>query len=315
MHVGHPARRSRRPFCARTSAHAVRPAVAALTAVLAVTLSGCGSGEPNERLAAPSTVDAVEEGITYWSGGGVDLKLDACLPEDADESTRAIVIVHGGGFTEGDRESGGSRALCEASARLGAAAFSIDYRFVPEYVYPAQVDDLANAVRWLRQPNQVTRFGIDPARIGVLGSSAGAIIAQTLATRGQGPRDTGDRVGAVVSLSGVSVMSPEGLQLGNPGPQAADLVLDYLGCTDPAACPQAVPASPVTAVDPTDPPMLLVNGTGELVPVDQAQAMDAALTGSGVDCELLVIDAPDHGAALLTTEVRQRALTFLEEHL
>ncbi|MBB3676971.1 alpha/beta hydrolase [Modestobacter versicolor] len=289
---------------------------AAAVAVLAVTLGACSSGgEPTERLDAQSAAGTLEEGLTYWSGDGVDLALDACLPEAAEEPTRAVVIVHGGGFTDGDRASGGSRALCEATAALGQAAFSIDYRLAPEFVYPAQVDDLANAVRWLREPAQVQRFGIDPARIGVLGSSAGAIIAQSLATRGQGPLGTGERVAAVVSLSGVSVMSPEGFTLGDPSPAAAQLVLRYLGCRSATDCPQSVPASPISSVDASDPPMLLVNGTGELVPAEQAEAMDAALTGAGVDSELLVIDAPDHGAALLTTDVRQRALTFLEDHL
>ncbi|OMQ16637.1 hypothetical protein A7K94_0201105 [Modestobacter sp. VKM Ac-2676] len=161
----------------------------------------------------------IEEGLTYWSDGEDELALDACLPAESQEPTRAVVLVHGGGFTEGDRDSEGLRTLCELTAELGEAAFSIDYRLAPEHTYPAQVDDLANAVRWLRDPDQVERFDIDPARIGVIGSSAGAIIAQSLATRGEGPLDTGARVAAVASLSGVSVMTPDGLELGRPSAQ------------------------------------------------------------------------------------------------
>jgi acetyl esterase/lipase len=257
----------------------------------------------------------VHQGITYWSGDGTDLKLDACQPVAAKAPTPAVVIVHGGGFTDGDRAGAGMRALCVQTARLGASAFSIDYRLAPAFRYPAQVEDLANAVRWLRDPGQVQRFGIDPAKIGVIGSSAGAIIAQSLATQGSGPLDTDARVAAVVSLSGVSVMTAEGLQLGRPSEEAQKLVLGYLGCTSPAQCPQSTAASPVSSVDPSDPPMLLVNGTGELVPQEQAEAMDAALRAAGVPDELLVVKAAKHGASLLNAQVRKRLTSFLNKYL
>ncbi|MCZ2825579.1 MULTISPECIES: alpha/beta hydrolase [unclassified Modestobacter] len=286
-----------------------------LTALL-VTLTACSSdSEPTTRLDPGPANVAVEEGLTYWSDEQSELKLDACLPTDAEGPLPAVLIVHGGGFTEGARDNTGLRTLCELTAEQGAAAFSIDYRLAPEFTYPAQVDDLANAVQWLREPAQVEQFGIDPARIGAIGSSAGAIIAQSLATRGEGPLDTGERLGAVASLSGVSVLSPEGLELGQPSEDAADLVLNYLGCTSVTDCPQSVPASPITGVDPSDPPMLLVNGTDELVPEEQAEALAAALADAGVPAELLIVDEPDHGITLLNSDVRRAVLTFLEEQL
>ena len=312
-------RASHRPSGSRWTA--VRPGASALAFALAGVLAGCSSSaaEPTERLPPVSTGVQVEEGLTYWSDATTSLQLDACLPPDRSEgvdgSSIAIVIVHGGGFTDGDRAGGGSRELCETAAEFGQAAFSIDYRLAPDHHYPAQVDDLAHAVQWLRAPEQAERFGIDPSRIGVIGSSAGAIIAQSLATRGQGPLDTGERVGAVVSLSGVSVMTPEGLQLGEPSSQAVQLVLTYLGCSSPQNCPQGAAASAITAVDPSDPPMYLVNGLDELVPREQADAMAAALTQAGVPVETMIVDAPDHGTALLNGTVRQGVLAFLEEHL
>ncbi|WP_040337580.1 alpha/beta hydrolase [Candidatus Blastococcus massiliensis] len=297
-----------------------RSPVALLAGALLAVLPACSSTGSTPSEPAPSTAAApddvrVEEGLTYWSGDGVELKLDACLPPSAEQPSRAVLIVHGGGFTEGSRDDTAVRSLCQMTAQLGAAAFSVDYRLVPEETYPAQVDDLANAVRWLREPAQVERFGIDPERIGALGSSAGAVIAQSLATQGEGPLDSGARVKAVVSLSGVSVLSPDGLRLGTPSEQAVALVLSYLGCTSPTECPQAVPASPISAVDPSDPPMLLVNGTGELVPAEQAVAMSDALRAAGVPVELLIVEEPKHGIGLLSGDVRREVLAFLEEHL
>lgn len=295
--------------------HDLPRAAVGLTTML-LTLTACSSSsEPTTRLdPGPANVQ-VEEGLTYWSDDQSELKLDACFPTDAEQALPAVLIVHGGGFTEGARDSTGLRTLCELTAEQGAAAFSIDYRLAPEFTYPAQVDDLANAVRWLREPAQVQEFGIDPARIGAIGSSAGAIIVQSLATRGDGPLDTGERLGAVASLSGVSVLSPEGLELGRPSEDAVDLVLSYLGCASVTDCPQSVPASPITGVDSSDPPMLLVNGTDELVPAEQAEALAAALANAGVPVELLIVDEPSHGITLLNSDVRRALVTFLQEQL
>lgn len=304
-----------------TSRRAV--AVAACWPLAALLLASCAGAPPAERFrpeAPPGAGADATTDITYWSEGQESLQLDVCLPPEDDDAPSpaalpAVVIVHGGGFTSGGRDEPGVRALCDEIAATGTAAFAISYRLAPQHVWPAQVDDLARAVEWLRQGEQVERFGIDPARVGVIGSSAGAIIAQSLATRGEGPLDQGSRVKAVVSLSGVSSMGPEGLRLGKPTPAAADLVLGYLGCSTITDCPQAQGASPISAVDPTDPPVLLVNGSDELVPRQQAEAMGEALRSAGVAEQVVVRPGSGHGLALLDPDVRRDVKTFLEEHL
>jgi acetyl esterase len=293
-----------------------RSAAALLVSGLIASTVACTSpAAPATRLPDPPKEVTVEEALPYWTDGQVSLLLDACLPVAPAGPLPAVVLVHGGGFTGGHRSSEGMRSLCEWTAEQGMAAFSVDYRLAPEFTYPAPIDDLANAVLWLRQPDQATRFGIDPAKIGLFGSSAGATLALTLATRGQGPLDAGDRVAAVVSLSGVSVMTPNGLSLGSPSQQAVDMALAYLGCVDPVDCPNGGPASALAAVDPSDPPTLLVNGTGEMVPREQADAMGAMLESAGVPVELLILGKPDHGTALLTADVRGAVRSFLEEYL
>lgn len=292
------------------------PVLAAATAVVALALAGCGGARV--PVVERSTADGrVVADVPFTTVDGETLLLDACLPADDSGDRAAVVLVHGGGFVAGDRRSSGMRALCTLVASQGAAAFSVDYRLAPEHVFPSQVEDVQAAVAWLREPEQVDRFGIDPARIGVLGSSAGAVLAQSVGTAGEGPLDAGSRVAAVVSLSGVSLMTEEGLTLGTPSPEAAEMILTYLGCDTPslAACPQAEPASALLDVDPTDPPMLLVNGSDELVPAEQAQAMADALTAAGVSNELLVEDGSAHGVELLTGQTRAAVLDFLTTEL
>ena len=330
---------SRRPTRGRSPARTGAGRALAACCLLALAATSCAADPPTERFRpaapAPAPAPATTEGITYWSEGEQSLQLDACAPPPgtvlppasatdppasatdppASPGVPAVVVVHGGGFTTGGRTDPGVRALCTDVARLGAAAFTISYRLAPEHVWPDQVDDLARAVAWLREPAQVQRFGLDPARVAVIGSSAGAVLAQQLATRGQGPLDQGSRVAAVVSLSGVSVMGPRALELGEPAPAAAEPILAYLGCEAVTRCPQAQQASPISSVDPTDSPLLLVNGSDELVPAEQAEAMGAALRAAGVAEQVVVRPGDRHGLALLDTTVRRDVKTFLEEHL
>lgn len=288
--------------------------LAALTAAVALLVLSACSGAPEQRLTPVAS--AVETGVPYWTGEGTTLRLDACRPRDDSPIHPAVVILHGGGFTSGSRDEPGSRAVCTSLARSGVVGFSIDYRLLPA-VYPAQVQDVQHAIEWLRRPAQAARFGIDPKRIALLGSSAGAIIAQEAATAGTGRRGTGTRVSAVVSLSGVSLMTPKAEELGSASPQAENLVLGYLGCASktPATCPSAAKASAMLQVDRTDPPMLLVNGSDELVPSQQATTMGATLKLAGIPVQTVIVQGSDHGLALLDGPVRADVQAFLKKHL
>ncbi|TDE21388.1 hypothetical protein E1289_31170 [Actinomadura sp. 6K520] len=96
----------------------------------------------------------------------------------------ALVFFHGGGWVLGDVESYDPvvRALTLAS---GAAWVSVDYRRPPEDPYPAAVDDAVHAVRWVA--GHAAGLGLDPARIGVAGDSAGGQIAAAAAGRLRAP--------------------------------------------------------------------------------------------------------------------------------
>jgi acetyl esterase/lipase len=121
----------------------------------------------------------------------------------------------------------------------------------------------------------------------------------------------------VVSLSGVSDMTANGLKYGMPSSTAIATILGYLGCTTVQAgsCEVAAEASPITHVDATDPPMILLNSDDEIVPVGQANAMQAALTAAGVVNQLIVEPGTKHGLQLNTTDNRAAVLAFLTEHL
>ena len=171
----------------------------------------------NPELATLPDIPVVE-GIAYGGTPEQPLLLDACLPkrdegapvqnaergaDDAgpvagpelqqpEEPARAaIVVVHGGSWVPGNKADIAWRAVCQWFASAGYVAFSVNYRLAPASVFPAAIDDVQSAVGWLRGDEQITRFNIDPDRIGAFGGSAGGNLVALLGTLGSGDRTTG----------------------------------------------------------------------------------------------------------------------------
>jgi acetyl esterase/lipase len=299
----------------------------ALVAFGSTALAGAGSAEAG----GGASEVRVERDVVWRTVDGQALTLDAYLPtpdpvsKPSKGTTGAqvvkrptVLLVHGGGWRSGDKSSLAEQG--EALAALGYNAFSVNYRLAPTHLYPAAVDDVEAAVKWLRAPAQVKRYGIDPKRVGALGSSAGAHLVALLGTLGRGARDTGSRVRAVVEWSGpmdftaFANVDPASLPPAQRDSWERGAIPMFLGCL-PAQCPDtAAEASPVTHVDKTDAPMLLVNSTDEMVPASQAQAMDAALRAAGVKHELILVPGARHARAL-APDVWDDTVAFFERHL
>lgn len=267
----------------------------------------------NPHLATDPTVPTTVD-IVYATVDGQPLLLDACRPPDFDPLTdtarAALIVVHGGSWTRGSKNDIAWRAVCQWLAKAGYPTFAVDYRLAPAHPFPAAIDDVAAAVRWLREPEQLTRFGIDPARIGALGGSAGGNLVSLLGTRGSGERSTGSRVAAVVELSGPIDLT---------GVAATDdfvpVQLAYLGCAGYDACPAAALASANSRVDDTDPPFLVVHSTDEMIPIEQAQLFVQALRDAGVDTTYVTVEGRLHSIAMLDDELKQRILDFFARTL
>src|SRR5439155_20074937 len=117
-----------------------------------------------------------ERDIAYANPDGQPLQLNLARPKPANAAMPAVLCIHGGGFRAGKRE--GYDALCLKLAKRGFVAATASYRLAPKYQFPAAVHDVKAAVRWLR--GHAAKYRIDPARIGVMGSSAGGPLAQFL---------------------------------------------------------------------------------------------------------------------------------------
>lgn len=112
---------------------------------------------------------SIKEGIVIGEGGGRSLEADILLPPLEEKNRPAVLFIHGGGWIEGDRSQ--LRGYGILLARLGFVCMCNSYRLSNESIWPAQIQDVNCAIRYLRA--NATDLGLDPNRIGVSGNSAG----------------------------------------------------------------------------------------------------------------------------------------------
>jgi acetyl esterase/lipase len=211
-----------------------------------------------------------------------------------------------------------------AAAERGMAAFTVGYRLDAPRALPGELTDAQTAVNFVR--THAADFGVDPARIGALGSSAGGHLAALLGTTGQGPLTEGIRVKAVATWSGpmdlVALNTPDPTYPPDCGPPTClsaqawqALLVNVIGCRL-IECPGTyIALSPIRRVTADDSPMLLVNAIDELaVPVEQAVAMRRALRGAGVPYEMYLIPGLLHGDAYADLAL-DHTLGFFERRL
>ncbi|HEV8565164.1 MAG TPA: alpha/beta hydrolase [Actinomycetota bacterium] len=230
----------------------------------------------------------VRSDIRYGAAPGQPLALDAYVPDGA-RNLPGVIIIHGGGWNSGKKED--AAWLAESLVQTGFVAFSIDYRLAPRYPFPAAINDVQAAIAFVRQ--HANDYGVDPTKLATIGGSAGGQLASLAAMWGKGPLDTGTRVMAAASISGPQDMAKLATE---PNPRIQSAVWAFLGCSSASSCQQAgEKASPISYVDPSDPPIMITNSSEEFIPVDQATDMDAALTAAGVEHQLLIIPGDTHG--------------------
>ncbi|WP_043633383.1 alpha/beta hydrolase [Nonomuraea candida] len=243
---------------------------------------------PLPHPARPAPGVRLLRGAAYAVPDGVrPLELDLWLPEErAARPLPVVVFVHGGAWRTGLRDDPGPR-LREwrpgPFARLVRAGFAVacpDYRLSGEACHPAQRDDLAAALAWLR--TRATELCLDPDRTVLWGESAGGhLAALTALTRPAGVR-------GCVTWYAPTELDPTST---DPGTFEARL-LGAAPAADPA---RARDAGPVAHVTPQAPPFLLLHGAADtIVPCDQSVRLAGALRRAGVPAGLHLVDGADH---------------------
>ena len=129
----------------------------------------------------------IRESLQYATHDGIALVADL-YPPDGTSNRPVVIAVHGGGFQLGGRDF--YKHIGPYLAAHGYALFSIDYRLTRDgqNLYPSAVHDVRAAVRWVR--GRADELKIDPARIALMGDSAGAYLAALAALWGDTPPST-----------------------------------------------------------------------------------------------------------------------------
>ena len=276
----------------------------AVLAAAAVVLAAVGALLPTS--AGAQVEIEVRRNVQYGAADGTPLLLDAYVPPDrADGGLRpAVVMIHGGGFRAGDKASWEPEA--RRVADKGWVAFSVNYRLDQPTAFPAEIEDVQAAVRWVRA--NAAEYGIDPARIGAVGESAGGTLAALLATLGSGSLEEDARVRAAVAWSAPLDLTRLARERGDAW--GAPLI----GC-GLAACPDRyAAASPITHVDGSDAPTFLITSEEEIVPATQSFDMAIRLEDEGVTVRLTRLKGSRH-ALDYRDEMWGSTLNFLDTHL
>ena len=272
----------------------------------------------------PAKLGSVERDLTYGNAAGVDLKLDIYYPKTADGPVPAVVYVHGGGWTAGEKSTGAGEVEIPELVSRGYLVASINYRLAPEHKFPAQIEDVKCAIRFLRA--NASRYGIDPERIGAWGGSAGghlvALLGTTDASAGWdgsgGYAGESSRVKAVVDLFG-----PTDLTAIVPGTSNASTLENVFGTSDPRS-EIAKLASPVTHVSADAPPFLIIHGDKDnVVPLRQSEILYDRLVAAGVPATLVVVKNGGHGFSAVAgsvmsptrSEITSIIADFFDKHL
>ena len=275
-----------------------------------------GNAPGAEVIRVPVTTGQIDtiSGIVYHQVKGLrsmrQLRMTVQVPRDTNLKP-AVIYFPGGGFTSADHEKFTEMRM--ALARAGFVVAACEYRVVPNR-FPALIEDGKAAVRYLRA--HASEYGIDPARIGVLGDSAGGYLVQMLgATNGEKGWDQGDftetssDVQAVATLYGISNLLSIGEGLGeaqarvHASPSVTEALLvngpafrDNAGASIFSDEKKALDASSLGHIDGSEPPFLILHGSADtLVSPMQSMRLFEAMKAKGGDVRYVLAEGAGHG--------------------
>jgi len=230
---------------------------------------------------------SVEKNIVFGRGGNTDLRLDIYRPPQGTEKRMATIHCHGGGFTGGSKETLSERVLPYANA--GYVAIPVQYRLAGEAKWPAQIEDVKAAIRWVRA--NAKSLGIDPEKIGVVGHSAGGHLALFAAGTANRPEFEGKNgtPGAGTQVVACCAYYPAT----EVRPRADGTANNLLAAGSDEAAHRA--ASPLTYITKAFPPTVIFHGTADTtIPLESSERLFKQLRDAQVPAEFHAIEGVPH---------------------
>jgi len=263
----------------------------------------------------------VKKDVHYDDGGLAAQSLDAYLVKSG-TPVPVMIFIHGGGWRAGSKNR--IPGFLAGAVKEGwLSVVSVEYRFTDVAVHPAQVNDCARAIQFVRSKSK--EWNLDPERIGVCGGSAGAHLSLWLALHDDMAKpDSPDpvekessRVSCAISFAGPTDWSLL-KELPHAHPAYRQLVGDKPGTPAEEMNQEAMTdVSPITFASKDDPPVLLVHGDADvIVPVRHSRDLDKKLDSLGATSDLFEVPGGNHSFAGAGGEaVAKESIAFIRKHL
>jgi len=248
---------------------------------------------------------------------GTKLLLDLYLPKKQNNSPLPLIVfIHGGGWRSGSKDNCFAR---EQLVKYGYAAACVDYRLSGQAKFPAQINDIKAAVRWLRA--NAGEYNINPDKFGAWGNSAGAHLAVMLGVTGDvkelegnvGVTAYSSRVRAVVDWYGPVEFSAI-IPLKNKFQEYYEAATQLIGQPLESSPDLISKASPLSYLTADDPPILIMHGVKDgVVPFQQSQTLYNALKQKGIDAIYDLYPENDH--EFHEERDYKKVVDFFDKHL
>lgn len=245
----------------------------------------------------------------YAEVDGEKLTLDAWWPRGAGPWPM-VIWVHGGGWRAGFKELGEYTA--RKIAAEGYVVLNINYRLAPEHPFPAGVEDCLGAIVWAKR--EAARFNGDPSRVAIAGESAGGNLAALAAyaadsdrftPTGAKPGDPDPFVQAVIPVYGAFDFPTHIASLDPAESNRLKMFTDYM----PGGETDYIDASPVTFLDPHDPPTLLICGDADFLYQDSVD-FQKQLEQRKIEHEFFIPNAAEHAFIVWDWDSKNSQATY-----
>lgn len=259
--------------------------------------------------------------VDYASDGNVYHKMDIYLPKGDKDSYPVVVHVYGSAwFSNNSKSMADLGTICQALLDAGYAVVTPNHRSSGDAAFPAQINDIKAVVRFIRA--NAEQYGLDPSFIAASGFSSGGHLASLAATSADvaelegnvgGNLQFSSAVDAACDWSGpIDLLNMEcnGVKQGDNTPEEVLMRLEKT--PENEAIFRTL--SPISYIDPDDPPVIIFHGTEDnVVPNCQAVEFYEALDKAGVNAELHLVEGGGHGFNMYADENLDAMVSFLDE--
>lgn len=283
-------------------------------------IAGSGSGQTRAGSGQTRPSVVANQRFSEWEGraGLCDVYLPDSEPPAAGHPV--IIVVHGGGWISGDKWT--LEGYCRILARHGFVAIAINYRLAPAHKFPAQVDDVRQALVWASE--NAMQFSIDLDRLGIFGYSAGGHLSVLVASLADESIQT--RLSASLwppsDARWQKLPAIRAVCVGGPPCDFRSLPLDnsalsyFLGGSRREKPDAYVAASPTAHVSKADPVTQIIHGDSDmLVPIDGSRQFHQAQLAAGIDSRLEVMPNQGHMVTFLNPKTSEKVTEFFREVL